>query len=363
MMNKIHDKLEHLEKLILRISIVDENKDEILNIQEEWLERLEVNSSIEEYFVRTRAVVAGTASGFVSLSGIANLDFDLCIIDEASKATPNTLMIPISKSKRTVLIGDSAQLPPMNTYAELQSRLIGAMVSEAEYNETLFEYLERTLPSDHVVRLSTQYRMVPGIGELISKCFYDSKLISLTPAYPHFLKRYSAVPICWLDTSKLDSQRHQMSSESSLYNPDEALTVAAALERLDSALDEESSPVALSVMVITPYRGQVRTINNLLRHRRFRNISALEVLTVDEAQGREADAVFLSLVRSNPRGGVGFLSDPRRVNVAFSRARKSLTIIGNFEFYRDAPTRIAEIVEYIESNPEQAVRISEVTHA
>lgn len=342
------NQLMAIQNALLPKDAYTSNLSELVQLQSEWIERLTTDDSILENFLVSRNLLAGTAIGFLGEKHIANLEFDLCIIDEASKATANELLVPISKSKKVLLVGDSRQLPPMSEVHNQESLLNDVGISKQEFEETLFEYMEESLGSESVRSLSNQYRMVSGIGDLISSVFYEGKLKSRNNKKLNEMDSYCK-PVTWLDTSKMEAHETQVSGSYSLQNPVEVQIIQREIEQFQMHLTKLNSSMILETIVIAPYAAQVNALNKALRRIETPNLT-IECLTIDQVQGRESDIAFVSLVRSNDFGRLGFLSERRRLNVAFSRARYGLQIVGNADFLRKSPTKLQAVISYIESN-------------
>lgn len=167
-------------------------------------------------------------------------------------------------------------------------------------------------------------------------------------------------PVLWLDTSKLGQRREseRTSAETSVLNRAEAQLAIRRLEVIDKAIDHGiiSRPQdrRLDVLVIAPYGRQVEELDRQLRPARLTHLS-VEVLSVDAVQGRDCDLAIFSVTRSNDRAEFGFLGGPswRRINVALSRARFGLTVIGDAAFCRSTPGALRDVLDYISSHPEE----------
>jgi serine/threonine protein kinase len=329
----------------------------IVDMQSEWLERLTTDNTLIESFLSSRSVLAGTAIGFIGLKNVSQLSFDLCIIDEASKATANELMVPIAKSLKVLLVGDSKQLPPLSEYRSAKDLAKDAHVSQAAFDETLFEYFENSLPSELITNLSTQYRMVQGIGSLVSDCFYGGALLSSGRASNPKLEQFQEKPVLWINTSSLhaDSLEQQAKDSTSFHNPAEVQIIIQRLVELDKSLvASQSEPMEIDVLVISPYKVQVNALSRAIRMKNWEMIDP-ECLSIDQVQGRQADVVFLSLVRSNTNSKVGFLSDWRRLNVALSRAKYLLTVVGNLDFCLASKSRLGSVAQYVTDHDDQCL--------
>ena len=151
----------------------------LLSLQGEWLQRIGTDQNLIAGFLRTRRVIGGTALGFLGHPAARDLEFDLCIFDEASKATATEALVPMARAKRWVLVGDTNQLPPIDEDLLRDEKIMAdhQLIPEL-VKTTLFQYFANSTkaPVKHLLR--EQYRMTPAIGNMISSCFYDNKLIS-----------------------------------------------------------------------------------------------------------------------------------------------------------------------------------------
>lgn len=331
----------------------------LLRLQGEWLQRIGSDQNLIASYLRTRRVVGGTALGFLGHPAARDLDFDLCIFDEASKATATEALVPLARAKRWVLVGDTNQLPPIdedllrNDKVMADHQLIPELVQT-----TLFQYFANCTeaPVKHLLR--EQYRMTPAIGNMISSCFYRGQLLSPNR---HELPGYGKVnrPVLWLDTSSLPGRREseQSSTETSISNRLEAQIAHKRLEVIDQAIDKNVIQPAggkpLEVLVVAPYGRQVEMLKKRLASRKLKNFSP-EVLSVDAVQGRECDLAVFCVTRSNAHGRFGFLGQPywRRINVALSRARFGLIIVGDAGFCRSKPGALRDVLDYMSGHPE-----------
>ena len=171
----------------------------IKDIQSDWIERLSDLSSIEYQLIKSATVVAGTCIGFLSNPVVKDMLFDYVIIDEAAKATTPELLVSIIKANKIILVGDQKQLP---AYADSSvSPTIAELTKLPEYR--LFDILYKSLPDSHKQILTTQYRMIENIGNLISQVFYDGKINTgcNDDEKRHGLSLFENQSIIWLDTS------------------------------------------------------------------------------------------------------------------------------------------------------------------
>ncbi|CAO2047821.1 unnamed protein product [Urochloa humidicola] len=252
--------------------------------------------------------------------------FDLVIIDEAGQAIEPACWIPILQGKRCILAGDHCQLAPV-------------ILSRKALDGGLGKSLLERAPSLHdgllTTRLTVQYRMHDSIAMWASKEMYHGLLKSSRSVASHLLADSPVVKATWitrcplllLDTRmpygalNICCKEHlDPAGTGSFYNEGEADIVTQQVLNLVHC---GVSPTA--IVVQSPYIAQVQLLREKLEQ--YPKLSAVEVSTIDSFQGREADAVIISMVRSNPLGAVGFLGDSRRINVAITRARKHVTVV------------------------------------
>ncbi len=331
----------------------------LMEIQADWLQRVSNQDEMAAAFMETRRVVAGTNLGFLGYRAARNLDFDLCIVDEASKATATETLVPLSKSRRWILVGDTRQLPPMDEEV-LRSPEVKENydLSDEVIKETLFQRLSDRLPAACNLSLKEQYRMIRPIGDMISTVFYEGELRSpVTEGIPGYEALGKAV--LWLDTSGLGKRRLEedgRGGETSHANRTEATVCMQRLTSLDRAIDagiiEWTHDQPIDVLLIAPYRRQVEELRRQVGMTDLRNLQAV-AMSVDSVQGRQSDLALFSVTRSNTNGVLGFLGMAywRRINVALSRARFGLTIVGDASFAQSSPGGLRNIANYMKRHP------------
>ncbi|MFB6084804.1 MAG: IGHMBP2 family helicase [Halorientalis sp.] len=298
---------------------------EWLDIQERADELFERAEELEDEAIAGVLADADVVCTTNSTAGSDLLDgerFDLLVIDEATQATEPSCLIPAVHADRVVMAGDHRQLPPT-----VQSHRAAA----EGLRETLFE---RLADEDDGIRslLRTQYRMHEDVMDFSSRAFYDGRLRADASVRDHTLADLGVdptagdrerildpdEPLVFVDTSKADAPERRREGSTSRENPAEADLVAGLADMLVAAgLDPGE------IAVISPYDDQVDRIDGLLDH------EELEVDTVDGFQGREKEVVLVSLIRSNDRDEIGFLDEPRRFNVALTRARRKAVVVGD----------------------------------
>ena len=265
---------------------------------------------------------------------LANRKFSIVLIDEATQATEPSALVPIVKGARQlILVGDHRQLPPTVTSRRAE---------EGGLDIPLFErLLSNGLPA-HM--LTTQYRMHPSIREFPSSRFYENKLedgcsSSDRPPVAGFLWPDWDKPVAFVPVHGAEIEEEAGSSRS---NIDEAAIVVKVVNDLLAPGDLTPEDIG----VISPYAGQVRLIRSMVDDL----IEGLEVKSVDGYQGREKEIIVLSTVRSNDSGKVGFLSNYRRLNVALTRAKRGMIVIGDDRTLRNDPTWASWLDWITESN-------------
>lgn len=314
-----------------------------LELQVAWLDVLGQLKQLEEVVLRGASVVAGTCVGLGSSEAFARTRFDLCIIDEASKATPTEALIPMVRSERCLVVGDPRQLPPYDGDA-VEVEGYGA----EESRETLLDYLIPRLPPACVERLTHQHRMCAGIGGLISTCFYDGVLKNERPDMnrPDWLRKKFPKPVVWIDTPNSPQQRRIHTYT----NPGEQDAVLSLLKTIQHGASRAQQKV--SVAVIAGYAAQAEALDARIQRDSFGSL-AIEVATVDSFQGKEADICMFSVTLSNSSDFLGFLRSMKRLNVALSRPKDLLVIVGDqtFCYQVTGDNPFVNVIDYIEANP------------
>jgi superfamily I DNA and/or RNA helicase len=221
-----------------------------------------------------------------------------------------------------------------------------------ELREPFFVHLAAGLPDANVKELTFQHRMNPAIGRLVSDCFYEGRLRSATKEAPSpaGLEAIAPRPVTWITTSGLPGHYEQRHGES-ICNP----TEASLIKRIVADLIAARKRKPLEVAILTGYLAQ----RDLLIDRLASELASdsplrLSVHTIDSFQGQEAQVVIYSVARANPRGSLGFLRERPRMNVALSRARELLVIVGDHASARRGrgENALRDVVEHIEAHPE-----------
>jgi serine/threonine protein kinase len=328
----------------------------LVKLQSDWHQVLRTRA--EDFYalmLQRASVIGGTCIGIAGLPPIRATTFDLCIVDEASKATATETLVPMVLAKRWVLVGDVKQLPPYVEQAMKDPELLDSFqLSKEELGVSLFSLLADTsfgLPQPSRARLVTQRRMTEAIGRLISHCFYDDSLISEGPDPLDPIAGLLDKPVTWLSTARLsdraEAEVRGASGQTTYVNDCEASQVRKALRTLDR-LEWPERP---RVLIIAPYSAQKQRLERVKRQVNAQNID-VEVNTVDAVQGREATVVIFSVTRSNRQRNPGFLSAEARANVALSRAQRALIIVGDHSFCDQTKTPLADVARFVVSHPD-----------
>ena len=308
------------------------------------VERLKARAT--ELEIRINSELFGEARVIAcTLVGSANrllqgMKFGTLFIDEAAQALEAACWIPIRKASRVIFAGDHCQLPPtVKCYEALKGGL----------GRTLMERIAEQKP-EVVTLLRIQYRMHEDIMRFSSDWFYHNQMVA-APEVQHRSILDLDLPMMWIDTSQYDGKEEFVGESFGRVNKTEAeltlLSLQAYFELIGKQriLDER-----LDVGIISPYRAQVQYLRSQIRKKEWMKPfrTRISVNTVDGFQGQERDIIVISLVRSNDDGQIGFLRDLRRMNVAITRARMKVIILGDSNtltrhpFYR-------KLYQYVES--------------
>lgn len=295
-----------------------------------------------------------------------NFRFDYVIMDESSKASPAETIVPINMGQNIILIGDHKQLPPVVTREEAVKKNVKAELEdngldfEKAFGESLFEKLIKAFEADeskqnYIKMLDIQYRMPKQVGSLISKYFYDSKLKNPeTSVIPDYDKQKYYELTLKKDTSIIffsTSQRENPNDNDNKFNRQNKCNVQAIKELLEKLnilySDNLTKTKPFTIGIIAGYRGQVDLLKSSINLSQYSNFvqletdengkqkktNLIEINTVDKFQGAERDIIIYDIVRSSKgQSNIGFLDDYRRINVAFSRVKRLLIVVGDSEY-------------------------------
>jgi predicted DNA helicase len=283
---------------------------------------------------------------------IRHLTYDTVFIDEAAQALEPACWIPITRANRVILAGDHCQLPPTVKSIEAEKKGL---------SKTLFEKCIERQPNVAVM-LTTQYRMHEHIMNFSNRQFYRGELAAHETVAAADLADFDQIfagnlAVEFIDTAGCGFTEKAFSESSSVANPEEADLLLHHLNLLLKDYDAaEMQLKPLKIGIISPYRAQINYLKDEIEHQPqlldLQTKRLISVGTVDSFQGQERDIIYISMVRSNQAGEIGFLSDIRRMNVAMTRARKKLVIVGDsatltsHPFYLDFLAYTEEINAY-----------------
>ncbi len=319
----LEEHLELNEKLARRISGMKGKEKGLAHrdLNRGWKEVRRIERQMRDDILDRAQVLCCTCIG-VGHQLLDGRRFSRVLLDEATQATEPASLVPLVRGARQiVLVGDHRQLPPT---------VISRRAENGGLRRSLFERL--VAMGIEPMLLDTQYRMHPAISDFPNRTFYEGRLVDgITAA-----ERPNPAGLLWNDWEvpmaflPVNGDELLSPDGASKENPAEAGWVAKILENLLQAGDLEEADIG----IITPYAGQVRAIRDALPERN----DSVEVHTVDGYQGREKEVIIFSCVRSNSDGTVGFLSDERRLNVALTRAKRGLIVIGDPDTLRNDET-------------------------
>ncbi|MBX2844411.1 MAG: AAA family ATPase [Flammeovirgaceae bacterium] len=310
-----------------------------------YLEKFIVDSLINEAQVIS-ATLVGTVNKF-----IRQKTFSTVFIDEAGQALEPACWIPIVKSERVVFAGDHQQLPPTVKSYEAEKEGLGV---------TLFEKCIKRQSVD--VMLQTQYRMNEQIMEFSSQQFYAGGLVADERVKNRLLVGNKedyllSKPVEFIDTAGCGFEEKAREDSQSKFNPEEASLMLKHLRNLLLHINstyQEIMDETFSVGLISPYKAQVQYLREKFNEDIDLTVFSdfVDINSIDGFQGQERDIIYISLVRSNDKNVIGFLNDIRRLNVALTRAKKKLVVIGdsstlsNHSFYNSFLAYIDKIDSY-----------------
>jgi len=260
-------------------------------------------------------LVAGTCNRLAIDSRLRFKVFDWLILDEANKVRANEALALMPLAKRWVMIGDLKQLPPVMEEAAATFK-VEQPLDEVVRDDSFYGWIWDKVPPGSRIMLPRQYRMREPIGRVVSDLFYDAKLIHEAPHPRMPLPWPFDRELVWVDTGAQDEYRDAQRSVANEFE-------VALCKDITSIIRRRVRKAHLAVIAM--YNSQVNRLQSALKG----IVPPDDIESVDAFEGRESDGVILSLVRSNDRAAIGFLNDPNRVNVAISRAKKLLVIVGD----------------------------------
>lgn len=308
----------------------------------EWFTRLrnERQQDLYKILMENVNVVGATCIGINTNKLFRDIAFDVVIVDEAGQIQIHNIAVPLSRAPKVILVGDHKQLPPIvqdEIVQEIEAR--GAGDNAELYAKSWFENMWDRTPQDRRVILDTQFRCPKPISDFVSAAFYDGDY----HAGAGMEKKQSILSFCVGPMAFVDTQHVNNRRESSVQNGDrmdvagnelETTIVVDLLERAVAERPELAEKREIGVIV--PYAKHVEQIRaEIARRRKNGQLHTLNcplhelVASVDSFQGQERDLIIFPFTRSNEGGAIGFLADWRRLNVAVTRTKKQLIMVGD----------------------------------
>lgn len=299
-----------------------------------------ITQYITESSLNRAEVITATLVG-AQHHAIKSLQYKTVVIDEAGQALEPACWIPILKGKKLILAGDHCQLPPtIKSHEAAQKGL----------NTTLLEKCILLHP-EAVTLLQEQYRMHEHIMGYSAAVFYHNRLVAHTSVAKHTVLPLDK-PLMFIDTAGCSFDEQLIGTSST--NPDEANFLINHLANFIQFMNSQNVNQFPSIAVISPYKQQVQILQQLFAANDdlLSYQAHITINTIDSFQGQERDVVYISLTRSNEKAEIGFLADIRRMNVAMTRAKKKLVVIGDSatlsksKFYADFISYAAKLDAY-----------------
>lgn len=338
--------VEKYRKELGIINLSNEEERKIKDIWEEYInETKKLKNELGELLLKSKRIIGATCVGIANKKiGLDNMVFDLVIVDEASKALPAEILIPLNKAKKCVIIGDHKQLPPTLNKALTDENELD--IADREYCEnemfekSLFEKLFEEAPDYAKGMLRTQYRMPTSVGNMVSKFFYDGELENGENCKDK-TSLFFEKNLNWIDTSKIKDN-----VEDDTMSPFNLVEVGIIKDLVKSI---RAKGIDSRIAIITPYKGQKREIRRCLERESLKTGVAVD--TVDSFQGDESDIVIFSVTRAKKR--TEFFGKDARLNVAFSRAKREFIIVGSIDYFvkkYGKESKLSKIAEFVREN-------------
>jgi serine/threonine protein kinase len=357
--------------------LIDSMK-QLIHLANEWLTVMSSrNANFQNFLAKTRTLVCGTCVGIGRTHyGLTENTYDWVVIDEAARSSASELAIAMRVGRRVLLVGDHKQLPALYQEDHLKATL--RKLPKLTETEIVQSDFERSFHSNYGRQvgqtLLTQYRMSPIIGKMVSDCYYGGLLQTGRAESAKWVQeipeKYGQT-ITWIDTSDVgEKSREQQSSKGgSIYSKSNAYEIKAISQLVEGIVssitldneiisDKGQDPL---IGIICMYGQQkhemIRHFNMASWSRQLIEKRLIKIDTVDSYQGKENSIIIVSLVRNNPRMDIGFLSEgqssaSQRSNVALSRAKERLYLVGSTEVFsgKNTPSPIGRVLSYINDN-------------
>ena len=313
------------------------------------------NYALGEIILESVSLVGATCIGVNSQRRFADLDFDVTIIDEAGQIQIHNALVPMSVSGKVIMLGDHKQIPPQqDPELEALCAIQNPPVDPSLLRMSLFEWLYDHLPESNKRILDTQYRIPGQIADIISNWFYDSKYLTFQNklGLSGVLTGISDSPFVIIDTSGCD-KRYETPQNKSYFNDLEAIIAAALVQHITKQTEIDLSEIG----VVSAQKPQTARIRQKIATFLPRDVVDGMVATLDSFQGQERDVIIFCFTRSSSKPAhvqrIGFLKELRRLNVAMTRAKKTLVLIGDMEFLSSCTCRTDKFGNLIEDSEQR----------
>lgn len=311
-----------------------------------WKQKIaqQQNYAFESMILDSVDLVGATCIGIQSKKKFKNIDFDVTIIDEAGQIQVHDALVPISLSPKVIMLGDHKQIPPMADQ-DLVAACNDNNTDPSFLSKSLFEDMYNRAPDGCKIMLDTQYRMPGDIADTISEWFYDGKYLS--PPFKYQIKTKDLMlpslsdrAYLLIDTSGVPGRHEHAIPGGGCDNRLEAAIIKSLISiRLNERKQisaEDLTPVEDEIGVISAYKAQVKIIRQELTGMLPDNTIRTMAASLDSFQGQERDLIIYSFTKSSDKPAnmrrIGFLNELRRLNVAMSRCKKTLVMIGDMQF-------------------------------
>lgn len=304
----------------------------------EWQEYNESkqNYSLQHMILESVNLVGATCIGVSSQKRFSDLKFDVTIIDEAGQIQIHNALVPMSVSNKLIMLGDHQQIPP-STDKELVNACKENGVDTELLEMSFFEKLYEEISESNKTMLDLQFRMPPEIAAIISHEFYGGAYRSKSDWKEELLSSFRALSqarLVVIDTSDEEHRLEQETAERGIYNALEAVIVMRLVRGMQKQAEDGFNVKELGI--ISAYKAQVKKIREQLEDVLDEEARRETVATLDSFQGQERDIIIYSFTRSSSKASkksrIGFLKELRRLNVAMTRCKKMLILIGDMRF-------------------------------
>lgn len=324
------------------------------SIRQDWENHLNYyQESFEDIYIQMSNLIGATCVGISSTQNnhFLSTEFDYVIIDEAARSSSLELLIPMVRGKNIILVGDHKQISPQ-VDKDIMKRIendydFSEETMNSLFNESLFGLMYDRIDSKLKTFLNEQFRMHTDISQVVSKYFYENKLMD---GYNILNKRHSLEDLLpsslyWINTPNEELYLERKPKHGTSYwNKGELEITKNLLLWLDNQLSSNKE-----VGIIAPYKEQKHRLAEELEGLAFVNLS-IEVNTVDAFQGREKNYIIMNVVRNNKNRSIGHTANYARINVALSRAQELMFIVGNDSFIsanKDRAFKLNQVLQHI----------------